>query len=45
MENEQIIVRGEKIKLIIKILKNTTELYNDFTRKNVDIIITGKHRL
>ena len=40
MENEQIIVQGEKIKLILKIFKNTTELYNQFTRENVDIIIT-----
>ena len=41
INENQIIIEGEEQTIIIKILKNTTELYNDFTRKNVDLIITG----
>ena len=37
---DEIIIQGNKIKLILKIFKNTTELYNQFTRENVDLIIT-----
>lgn len=37
---DRIIVQGNDIKLIIKICKTTTELYNQFAKENVDVIIT-----
>ena len=39
-DDKEIILESEKIKVIIKIYKNATELYNSFAREDVDIIIT-----
>lgn len=40
IEKDEISIEGSEIKIKLKIYKNTTELYNEFTRKNVDLIIT-----
>lgn len=36
----QITIESSDNKIIVKLFKNSTELYNNFTRENVDIIIT-----
>lgn len=36
----QITIESPDNKIIVKLFKNSTELYNNFTRENVDIIIT-----
>ena len=40
MDDKEIIIESEKTKLIVKIYKNATELYNNFAREDIDIIIT-----
>lgn len=40
INDNTIIIQGENIKLTVKIYKSITELYNEFTRENIDIIIT-----
>lgn len=40
LNKDQIIMQSEDIELIIKICNNTTDLYNKFTRGEIDIIVT-----
>lgn len=40
INDEVIILSGENRKITIKIYKTVTELYNNFTRQNVDLILT-----
>ena len=40
VEKNKIIIEGDIVKITIKIYGNTTELYNNFTREKVDLIIT-----
>lgn len=40
VNNGEIIIENNETKLIVKVFKNTTELYNAFTREKVDLIIT-----
>ena len=40
IDEKEIILESEEIKLIIKIYKTVTELYNNFASEDVDIIIT-----
>ena len=40
LNQEQITIENSNIKLIVKIYRNTTELYNEFTKGNIDLIIT-----
>lgn len=40
LKDNKIIIQGKDIKLTVNIYKSITELYNEFTRENVDIIIT-----
>lgn len=40
IEENKIIIQNNETKLIIKSYRNATELYNEFTRGNVDLIIT-----
>ena len=37
---DEIILKGQETKLTVKILSNVAELYNEFTRENIDLIIT-----
>lgn len=41
IDENQIIIQGPEIRLIVKIYRNPTEVYNQFTRENIDLIITG----
>lgn len=40
VDENQIILQGEETKLIITVYNSIAELYNGFTRENVDLIIT-----
>lgn len=40
IEQDEIIIQGKETKLIVKIYKSIAELYNEFIRENVDLIIT-----
>lgn len=40
INDNSIIMQGKDIKLTVRIYKSITELYNEFTRENIDIIIT-----
>lgn len=40
VNNNEIILQSENNKLIVKICKNTTELYNEFSRGEIDLIVT-----
>lgn len=40
INENQITIESSDNKIIVKLFKNSTELYNNFTRENVDIIIT-----
>lgn len=40
VNEKKIIFEGDKIRLIAKIYKSATELYNNFTRGNIDLMIT-----
>ena len=40
IDEEEITIENENTKLIIKKYKNATELYNEFSRENIDLIIT-----
>ena len=37
---DEIILKGQETKLTVKILSNVAELYNEFTRENIDLILT-----
>lgn len=40
IDNKEIVFEGDKVRLVVKIYKTATELYNNFTRGNVDLMIT-----
>lgn len=40
LNEKQIIIENENTKLIVKIYRNTTELYNEFAKENIDLIVT-----
>ena len=40
VDKKSVIIEGNDIKIIVKLYNNATELYNNFTKGNIDLIIT-----
>lgn len=40
LNEKQIIIENSNTKLIVKTYRNTTELYNEFAKENIDLIVT-----